>query len=162
MECPTSSRSRVPTFTMALITGMSSWPTSVNEYSTEGGEEGSTSRETTPFASRSRSRAVSILGEICGMSRFSSPKRRGPPESIQMRFGDHTPPNSFMQTVIGQPGGGGGALLLRTFRAMAVGSYRAVTGFTVVTEELQGTNRYLLYIGNYVSVHSAFLNHFRI
>ena len=63
------SRIRVPTLTIVLITGISSRPSSDSEYSTEGGEEGTTSRTTTPFSSRSRSRAVSILGEMPGMSR---------------------------------------------------------------------------------------------
>src|SRR5688572_3354514 len=96
---------------------MSSRPSSDREYSTDGGDVGITARKTTPFSSRSRRRAVSILGEMPGMSRCSSPKRRGSPESFQMRLGVQAPPSTAMQAAIGQPGGGGGALLLRTLRA---------------------------------------------
>src|SRR5215217_1523965 len=113
---------------MESITGNSSRPSEDRVYSTEGGEVGSTSRVTAPFAVSSRSRVVSTLGEMPGMSWSSSPKRRGPPESCQTMLVDHAPPSNDMQACMGQPGGGGGALLFLSFRDM--GGYREVSGVT--------------------------------
>src|SRR5215471_16937860 len=97
---------------------MSSLPSSDSAYSTEGGDDGTTVRVTTRFFSRFRSRVVSIFGEIPGMSRHSSPKRRGPPLSCQITFAVQVPPNNAMQVPIGHPVGGGGALLLRILTPM--------------------------------------------
>src|SRR5215469_1850443 len=113
-RCARASVKRVPTLTMALMTGSNSCPSSDSEYSTEGGEEGMTWRTTTPRSSSPRSRAVNILGEMRAISRRSSPKRRGPPLSFHTTSGVQAPDSSFMQLCIGQPGGGGGAALLRT------------------------------------------------
>src|SRR4051812_5621694 len=66
---PSSCNKRVPTLTIVSITGTSSFPSSESAYSTDGGDEGVTVRITTFFFSRSRSRAVSILGEMPAMSR---------------------------------------------------------------------------------------------
>ena len=109
-------RSRVPTLTMASITGTSSFPKVDNEYSTDGGEEAIGVRLMTAFSSSDRKRVVSILGEMRAMSFCNSPNRRGPPLSCQTMLGVHAPPSSFMHSFIGQPGGGGGATLLRIFR----------------------------------------------
>jgi len=87
---------------------------------------GVTVRSIAPLSSSSRRRAASILGEMPGMSFTSSPKRRGPPESCQTTFVVHAPPSSAMQALMGQPFGGGGALLLRIFRAIS--SYHPVSG----------------------------------
>ena len=62
------SLSFVPTLTIVSITGTSSRPNADSEYSTDGGEEGTTSRITTPFPSSARNRAANIFGEIPGMS----------------------------------------------------------------------------------------------
>src|SRR5262247_2471544 len=84
----------------------------------EGGEVGSTSRWTTPFSSRILRRAASTFAEIRGMSRRSSPKRRGPPLRYQITFGVQAPPRSVMQAVSGHSGAGWATLLLRSFRPM--------------------------------------------
>src|SRR5581483_203333 len=96
-------------------------------YSTEGGEVGATSRLTTPLVSSSRSRAVSIFGEMPRMSLLSSPKRRGPPLSCQLTLVVQAPPSKAMQVPMGHPGGGGGALLLRTLCGMRGAPYREVS-----------------------------------
>jgi hypothetical protein len=44
-----SSRNLVPTLTVESITGRSFLPSSEREYSTEGDEEGTTARITTPY-----------------------------------------------------------------------------------------------------------------
>jgi hypothetical protein len=58
----------VPTLTIESITGTSSLPNLVSEYSTDGGDVGTTSRITTRFSSSSRSLVVNTFGEIPGMS----------------------------------------------------------------------------------------------
>jgi len=109
-------RKRVPTLTMASMTGINSLPRQDNEYSTDGGEVGVAARSITPFSSSLRSRAVSIFGEIRAMSLSNSQKRRAPPLKCQMTSGVHAPLKSFMHSCMGQPAGGGGAELLRIFR----------------------------------------------
>ena len=125
------SRSFVPTLTIVSITGTSSLPNADSEYSTDGGADGTTSRITTPFSSSVRNRADSILGEIPGMSFCSSPNLRESPESFQITVVVQAPPSTAMQAAIGQPGGGGGAVLRRIFNAIGIlqTSYREDSGF---------------------------------
>jgi hypothetical protein len=87
------------------MAGTSSRPSSVKEYSTEGGEVGRTWREITPFSSISRRRAVRTLAEMPGMSSFSSLKRRGPLLRYQTTFGAQAPPISPMHSVSAQVSG---------------------------------------------------------
>ena len=104
---------------MASIAGSNSWPSAVKAYSTEGGDVGLTSRETTPLPSNSRSRAVSIFDETGGISAFNSLNRRGPAPKYQMMLGVQAPPIIERHSVNGHSGGGDGLLLLRTFKDIA-------------------------------------------
>src|SRR6185437_14063719 len=134
---------------MASMTGINSLPSAERAYSTEGGEVGATSRLTTPLVSSSRSRAVSILGEMPRMSLLSSPKRRGPPLNCQMTLVVHAPPSKAIQVPMGQPGGGGGALLLRTLCGMGA-PYREVSGFLSLPKVMSYTK--VSGSGNFVAV----------
>src|SRR5713226_5091795 len=105
-----------PTPTIALIAGISSWPSSVSAYSTEGGEVGTTRRVITPFSSSSRSRALRTVADIRGMSLRNSPKRRRFSLKYQITLGVHAPHNSVMHSVSGHAGGG--TLLFRNRNPM--------------------------------------------
>ena len=109
-----------PTLTIESITGTSSRPNADSEYSVDGGEDGTTSRITTPFASSVRSRAASIFGEIPGMAFSSSPNRRRLPESFQITLVVQAPPSTAMQAAIGQPGDGCTGPLLRILSAISL------------------------------------------
>src|SRR4029434_1282576 len=97
---------------------ISSRPRSVSAYSTDGGDEATTCRVTTPLLSTARRRALRVLAEMRGMSLRSSPKRRGHALRNHTTFGVQAPPSSFMHIVSGQMGGGGSTRLLRSFNAM--------------------------------------------
>src|SRR6185437_3927613 len=115
---------------MASMMGINSLPSSERAYSTEGGEVGATSRVTTPLTTSAFSRAANILGEMPGMSLQSSPKRRGSPLNCQMTLVVQAPPRRPMQVPMGQPDGGGGALLLRTLCGMggSLPDRKSITG----------------------------------
>src|SRR5438046_2053123 len=99
---------------MAAIAGCNSRPSSVNAYSTVGGEVFMTWRETTPAFSSSFSRVDSTFADTPSMSPLSSLKRRGDSLRYQMTCGVHAPPKNFMHFVRGHSPGGGSTLLLRT------------------------------------------------
>src|SRR5262245_7324464 len=103
---------------IAAMAGTNSRPRSVSAYSTDGGEVGITRRVMMPRFFRSRSRALSTLAEIGGMSDRSSPKRRAPALRYQITFGVQAPPRSARHSVNGHPGNG--ARFLRSFKAMTI------------------------------------------
>ena len=104
---------RNPTFIIALIAGTSSRPSSVSEYSTDGGDVGITLRVMTPLLSSSRNRALSTFAEMAGMSRRSSLKRRSFALKYQTTFGVQAPPSSDMHSVSGHSGGATFVLRIR-------------------------------------------------
>src|SRR5262245_52818366 len=113
---------------MALITGISSRPRSVSAYSTDGGDEATTCRVTTPLLSSARRRALNVFAEMRGISERNSPKRRGAALRNHTTLGVQAPPSSFMHIVSGQIGGGGSTRLLRSFNAM-VANLRLPDGY---------------------------------
>jgi hypothetical protein len=124
---------RLPMDTIALIAGISSSPSGVSEYSTEGGDVGITRRSITPFSASFCRRALSTFAEITGMSARNSPKRRAPLLRLQITSGVQAPPSSDMHSVSGHSSGAGDTLLFLSFSTMAMpfcklSGYRMDTG----------------------------------
>ncbi len=98
---------------------MSSPPSDVSSYSTDGGDVGLTCLMRTPRSSSSLNLADKTFADMGGMSCLSSLNRRGPARRDQMTFGAHAPAMTDMHSVNMQGSGGLGLLLCRTFRTIS-------------------------------------------
>lgn len=103
----------LPTSTIASTAGFSSFPSSVKEYSTVGGEVSMTCRTTTPSSTNIFNRCVNTLEDTPSKSCLSSEKRLDCVLKNQMMLGVHAPPIILRHSPNGQLSGGGVTLFFR-------------------------------------------------